>query len=74
MDCSVNDYESINKDLSGRASGWVAVKPIRSEIDYAEVLQEVERLQGATDGSPEADLLTVLVALASAWEADQAER
>lgn len=67
----MDGYESINRDLSSRAPGWVAVKPIRSEIDYAEVLVEIQRICGATEGSTDYDLLAVLVALATAWEADQ---
>ena len=40
-------------------------------IDYAEVLQQVQRIGDATEGSTDYDLLAVLVALATAWEADQ---
>lgn len=68
----MDDYESINRDLTRRAPGWVAVKPIRSEMDYAEVLGEIQRICCATEGST--DLLAVLVALATAWEAEQAEQ
>jgi antitoxin component HigA of HigAB toxin-antitoxin module len=65
------DYEAINRDLTDRAPGWVAVKPIRSEVDYREALDEVDRLSGATEASPEDDLLAVLSALVAAYEAEQ---
>jgi hypothetical protein len=54
------DYQSINDELTDRAPGWVAVKPIRSEVDYREALEEIDRLSGATEDSPEDDLLAVL--------------
>ncbi len=67
----MDEYELINQEFRARAPGWVAVKPIRSENDYAEVLVEIQRICGATEGSTDYDLLAVLVALATAWEADQ---
>jgi HTH-type transcriptional regulator / antitoxin HigA len=44
------------------------IKPIRSEDDHDEVLREIERLWGATSGTPESDKLEVLLTLAEAWE------
>ena len=65
------DYQSINQDLTERAPGWVAVKPIRSQADYCEAVEEIQRLAGATEDSPEDDLLAVLSALVAAYEAEQ---
>ena len=44
------------------------VKPIRSQADHAAALAEVERLWGATAGTPEGDRLDVLVTLIDAYE------
>ena len=65
------DYEAINRDLTSRAPGWVAVKPIRSDVDYREALEQLERLAGATEDSPEDDLLAVLSAMVTAYEAER---
>ena len=45
------------------------VKPIRTEEDYQEALQEVEKLMEAQPGTPEADRLEVLATLLDAYEA-----
>lgn len=47
------------------------MKPIRSEADYQEAREEIERLSGATEDSPEDDLLGVLSTLVVAYEAEQ---
>ena len=47
------------------------IKPIRTEEDYQAVMQEIERLFDAQAGTPEADVLEVLVALVEAYEARQ---
>ena len=65
------DSQSINRDLTERAPGWVAVKPIRSDADYHEAVEEIQRLSGATEGSPEEDLLEVLSTLVAAYEAER---
>ena len=44
------------------------VKPIRTEEDYQEALQEVEKLMEAEPGTPEADRLEVLATLLDAYE------
>lgn len=44
------------------------IKPIRTEADYEAALEEIERLWGATYGSPEGDRLDVLVTLVEAYE------
>lgn len=46
------------------------VKAIRSEADYEAALAEVERLWGATAGTPEGDRLDVLATLIDAYEAE----
>jgi len=46
----------------------MAVKPIRSEADHDKALQEIERLWGSPQGTPNGDKLDVLVALAEAYE------
>lgn len=45
------------------------IKPIRSEEDYRQALQEVEGLMEAELGTPEADRLEVLATLIDAYEA-----
>jgi HTH-type transcriptional regulator / antitoxin HigA len=45
-----------------------AVKPIRTEADYDAAMAEVERLWGATSGTPRGDRLDVLVTLIEAYE------
>ena len=65
------DYESINDDLTKRAPGWVAVRPIRTKSDYYEVLEEIDRLSGATEDSPDDDLLAVLSALVATYETER---
>lgn len=44
------------------------IKPIRTEADYAQALQEIERLWDAEPGSPEGDKLDVLITLVEAYE------
>jgi HTH-type transcriptional regulator/antitoxin HigA len=44
------------------------IKPIRTEKDYEVALIEIERLWGASVGSPEGDKLDVLVTLVEAYE------
>jgi HTH-type transcriptional regulator/antitoxin HigA len=45
------------------------IKPIRTEEDYALAMAEVERLWGASLGTPEGDRLDVLATLIEAYEA-----
>lgn len=45
-----------------------AVRPIRTEADYDTAMAEVERLWGATSGTPRGDRLDVLVTLIEAYE------
>ena len=44
------------------------IKPIKNDKDHAAALREIERLWGATMGSPEGDRLDVMVTLAEAYE------
>lgn len=46
----------------------MAIKPIKTAADYEAALREVERLWGATYGSPEGDKLDVWVMLIEAYE------
>jgi HTH-type transcriptional regulator / antitoxin HigA len=45
------------------------VKPIRSEADYDDAMEEVATLWGAASGTPEGDRLDVLATLIDAYEA-----
>lgn len=45
------------------------IKPIRSDEDHEQALQQVEELWGAEPGSEEAEQLEVLVTLIDAYEA-----
>ena len=44
------------------------IKPIKNDKDHAAALREIERLWGATMGSPESDRLDVMVTLVEAYE------
>ncbi len=44
------------------------IKPIRTESDYEQTLQEIERLFNVEPGSPEFDKLEVLSTLVEAYE------
>ncbi len=44
------------------------IKPIRNEKDHSEALSQIERLWGATEGTPESDRLEILVTLVEAYE------
>jgi HTH-type transcriptional regulator/antitoxin HigA len=46
------------------------IHPIRNDDDHARTLEQIEALWGAEDGSPEAELLEVLVTLTNAYEAE----
>lgn len=46
-----------------------ALRPVRTEADYAAALREVERLWGAKSGTPDSDRLDVLATLIDAYEA-----
>lgn len=41
----------------------MTIRPTRTEADYNEALGEIDRLMGATSGSPESDELEILVTL-----------
>ncbi len=44
------------------------IKPIKTEVDHAAALGEIERLWGASEGTVEGDRLEVLTTLADAYE------
>ncbi len=44
------------------------IKPIRTEADYRAALTRIETLMDAREGTPEGDLLDVLVTLVEAYE------
>jgi len=46
------------------------IRPIRNDDDHGRTLAEIERLWGASEGSPEAERLDVLVTLVQAYEAE----
>lgn len=46
------------------------IKPIRTEADYAEALDQIERLMDARAGTPEGDQLDILATLVDAYEAE----
>lgn len=45
------------------------IKPIKTKKDYVTTLKVIERLMGASRGSPEGDRLDILVTLVEAYEA-----
>jgi HTH-type transcriptional regulator / antitoxin HigA len=47
---------------------FVEIKPIRTDRDHRAALEEIERLWGAAEGSPEGDRLDVLATLVEAYE------
>jgi len=51
-------------------SELVTVRPIRSEADYEEALEEIGQLMTARAGTPEGDRLDVLSTLVEAYEAE----
>lgn len=48
----------------------MTIKPIRNEADYDEALAEIDRLMGATPGTPESDKLEILVTLVERYESE----
>jgi HTH-type transcriptional regulator/antitoxin HigA len=44
------------------------IKPLRTKADYEEAPGEIERLWGATEGTPKGDRLDVLTTLVEAYE------
>ncbi len=44
------------------------IKPVKTDKDYSEALQEVEKLMNATPDSPEGDRLEILVTLIESYE------
>ena len=44
------------------------IKPIKNETDYDAALQAIDGLMGASQGTPEADALEVLVTLVEGYE------
>lgn len=44
------------------------IKPIRNEVDYQQALAELERLWGASPGTPDGDTLDLLAMLIDAYE------
>ena len=49
----------------------MTIRPIRSEADYDEALGEIDRLMGATPGTPESDTLEILVTLVERYESER---
>lgn len=47
------------------------VKPIRTDADHEAALKEIERVWGATEGTPEGDRLEILVTLVDAYERER---
>ena len=45
------------------------IKPIKSEADYDAALTVIDRLMGATPGTPEGDEFDILVTLVEAYDA-----
>ena len=58
--------KSMRKPYEGKAMN---IKPIRTKRDYNEALKSVEGLMIARTGTPEGDMLDVLVTLIQAYEA-----
>ena len=48
----------------------MTIRPIRNEADYDEALAEIDRLIGATPGTPESDKLEILVTLVERYESE----
>ena len=48
----------------------MTITPIRSEADYDKALSEIDRLMGATPGTPESDKLEILVTLVERYESE----
>ena len=46
------------------------IRPIRTEADHDEALREIDRLMGATSGSPASDKLEILVTLVEQYESE----
>ena len=46
------------------------IKPVKTEMDYQEALEEIDTLFDAQPGTPEADRLEILVTLVEAYEAE----
>jgi HTH-type transcriptional regulator/antitoxin HigA len=46
----------------------MTIRPIRTDADHKRALQEIDRLWGASEGTPEGDELEVLITLADAYE------
>jgi HTH-type transcriptional regulator/antitoxin HigA len=44
------------------------LKPIHNDEDYESALQEIDRLWDAAEGTPESDILEILVTLVEAYE------
>ncbi len=44
------------------------IKPIRTDADHERALREIERLWGASEGTPAGDALDVLLTLVAAYE------
>jgi HTH-type transcriptional regulator/antitoxin HigA len=51
----------------------MTLKPIKTEADYEQALQEIERLWEAKPGTPECDILEILVTLVEAYEREHYE-
>lgn len=47
------------------------IRPIRTDEDHEAALRQIEDLWGAEEGTPQGDLLDVLVTLAEAYERDR---
>ena len=49
----------------------MTIRPIRNEAAYDEALGEIDRLMGATPGTPESDKLEILVTLVERYESQR---
>jgi HTH-type transcriptional regulator / antitoxin HigA len=50
------------------SEGRMTMTPLHDEAGYARAVEEIERLWGAPDGTPEGDHLEILITLVAAYE------
>jgi HTH-type transcriptional regulator/antitoxin HigA len=60
----------MTKSMSSMSEGAVMVRPVRTERDYEDALDEIGRLMASRPGTPDGDQLDVLSTLVEAYEAE----
>jgi HTH-type transcriptional regulator/antitoxin HigA len=65
---NMTNFAPMTANCFADSEGRMTMAPLHNEADYARAVEEIERLWGAPDGTPEGDHLEILITLVAAYE------